>query len=125
MPRTHQSEATVVVDEPQVEIREAHLDEWAVSFLHYRQDSDPAPLFRGLPDDRCQCRHLGVVLAGRLTVRYADATETYEAGDAFLACPGHVPLLHRESTVVEFTPADDMARTSAAVAANLEASAAR
>lgn len=122
MPRTHPKEATIVVDEPQVEIREAHLDDWAVSFLHYRQDSDPSPLFRGLPDDRCQCRHLGVVLTGRLTIRYADSEETYEAGDAFLARPGHLPLLYGGSTVVEFTPAEELATTSAAVSTNLQAS---
>lgn len=30
--------------------------------------------FKGLPDDRCQCRHWGVVIKGQVTFRYPRAT---------------------------------------------------
>ena len=33
------------------------LDGYTVGFETYTADADPAPLFQGLPDDRCQCPH--------------------------------------------------------------------
>ena len=50
---------------------------------------------KGLPDDRCHCPHWGYVLKGRLTFRFADRDEVFEAGDAFYLPPGHVPLARR------------------------------
>ena len=42
---------------------------WTVAFETYTQDADMAPLFKGLPDDECQCEHMGYVIKGRLTFR--------------------------------------------------------
>lgn len=41
-------------------------------FETYTADADLAPLMKGLPDDRCQCPHMGYVLRGRVTFRFAD-----------------------------------------------------
>ena len=60
--------------------------------MSFRQDIDGTPLLKGLPGDRCQCPHWGYVLKGRLTYRFADHEEVFEAGDAFYLPPGHVPL---------------------------------
>ena len=38
----------------------------------YPEDVDPASFFRGLPDDRCQCAHWGVVQDGQITFRCDD-----------------------------------------------------
>ena len=59
-----------------VEAKEASVREtdWAdihVGFETYNEDSDIAPLFVGLPDDRCQCPHWGYVFEGRRRVGYA------------------------------------------------------
>ena len=43
------------------------LGEFTVGFETYTADADLADLFKGLPDDRCQCPHWGVVLKGKLT----------------------------------------------------------
>ena len=40
---------------------------YTIDFLSFRKEVDAAPLRAGLPDDRCQCPHLGYVLKGRLT----------------------------------------------------------
>ncbi len=61
---------------------------YTVSFETFRQDADPAPFFAGLPGDRCQCPHWGVVTAGQLTFRWPDHDETYVAGDAYYAPRG-------------------------------------
>ena len=60
--------------------------------MSFGADVDGTPLLVGLPDDRCQCPHWGYVLKGRLTYRFADHDEVFEAGDAFYLPPGHVPL---------------------------------
>src|SRR5438045_3246835 len=65
-----------------------------VGFTEFRQDLDATPLMDGLPDGMCQCPHWGYVLAGKVTFRFADGDETYEAGDAFYTPPGHIPVKH-------------------------------
>ena len=52
------------------------LDGYTVGFETYTEDADPAPLFQGLPNDRCQCPHWGVVLTGTLIYNYGDALRT-------------------------------------------------
>jgi len=42
-----------------------------------RQGHSLAPLLHGLPGDSCQCPHWGYLLAGKITVSYADREETW------------------------------------------------
>ena len=91
-----------------------------VGFESYSEDIDGAPWFRGLPDDRCQARHWGVVLKGKVGFRYADHEEIIEAGEAYYASPGHTPLLFAGTEVVEFTPTDELAATMSVVSKNME-----
>jgi hypothetical protein len=93
---------------------------YTVGFESYSADADMAPLFRGLPEDKCQCEHWGYVLKGRLTFRFGDREETYEAGDAYYAPPGHTPVLHAGAEVVEFSPTDDLNQTMEVVVQNME-----
>jgi hypothetical protein len=69
MPRTCKFEAPILVDEPVIEGRYVEMDGYTVGFESVRSDADPAVLFRGLPDDRCQCPHWGVVQSGHGRVR--------------------------------------------------------
>jgi len=94
-------------------------DGYTVGFEEFSADVDAAPLFRGLPDDRCQCPHWGYVISGRLILRYADREERYEAGDAYYAPPGHTPVVFTGTRVVEFSPTDALAATQAVLAENL------
>ena len=66
-----------------------------MNFVTFREDIDATPLLKGLPDDRCQCPHWGYVVKGRMTMRFGDREEVFEAGDAFYAPPGHVPVAAR------------------------------
>src|SRR6188508_902624 len=87
--------------------RADQLDSYGVNFVEFRQDIDGTPLLKGLPDDRCQCPHWGYVIKGRMTFRYADRVEVYEAGDAYYAPPGHIPVQHEPGTqIVQFSPFD-------------------
>jgi hypothetical protein len=96
---------------------------YTVGFETYTSDSDPSALFKGLPDDHCQCPHWGVVLKGTLTYRYSDGTEeTIGAGEAYYAPPGHLPFLHGGTEVVEFSPTESLQQTLDVVSKNMEGS---
>lgn len=124
MPGTRKDEAPIAVDIPEMEGRYVDLGGYTVGYETFRVDMDPAPFFRGLPDDRCQSPHWGVVVKGRLTFRYADHEETFESGDAYYAPPGHTPLMAAESQIIEFSPSDALQATMSVVEANLAAAAA-
>lgn len=101
------------------------LDGYTVGFETYTEDADPAPLFRGLPGDHCQCPHWGVVVRGSLVFRYDDGSEeTIGAGEAYYARPGHLPVFYAGTELIEFSPSDELAKTVAVVMGNVEAASA-
>lgn len=122
MPSANRLTTPVDLDEPEIEGRYAQLDGYTVGFETYRSDMDPAELFRGLPEDRCQCPHWGFVTSGQITFAWADHEETYVEGDAYYVGPGHLPVMSAGGSVVEFSPTVDLDATMAVVGANLEAS---
>jgi len=123
MPRTRKDEAPIMVSEPVIEGRYVELDDWTVSFERFPIGSDPSPLFKGLPDDRCQCTHVGYVVSGEFLVNYADRSEKVRAGDAYLLTPGHLTVLADDTEVIEFTLTDELQKTMAVVGANMQAGA--
>ncbi len=125
MPRTSKGEAPVAVNEPVMEGRYVELGPYTVGFETYKADIDPAPLFHGLPGDRCQSEHWGVVISGRLILRYADRDEVYTGGDAYYGAPGHLPLVFEGTEVVEFSPTEAIRQTIDVIAGNLAAQADR
>ena len=80
-----------------------------------------APLFRGLPDDRCQSAHWGIVVKGRLTFTYADGQDVTEAGEAYYAPPGHTPAADPGTETIEFSPTAELRETMAVVMKNAAA----
>lgn len=108
---------------PGFEGRYEDLGGYTVGFESYSEDADAAPLFKGLPDDRCQCTHWGYVVKGKVTFRTAEGEETFEAGDAYVMPPGHTPVIYAGTEVVEFSPTEELQRTMEVVMRNLEASA--
>jgi hypothetical protein len=121
MPKASRDTASRVEDMGVMVGRYEELGGYTVGFESFREDADGTPLFRGLPGDRCQSRHWGYVVRGRLTFRYADREEVYETGDAYHAPPGHVPVIAAGTEIVEFSPTDDYGRTMEVVARNVAA----
>lgn len=121
MPHIRKDQAPLLADEPEIQGRYAELGDSTVSFESFPVDVDPSPFFRGLPDDRCPCPHWGVVLSGRILVRYADREEELTAGDAYYLAPGHLTVLSAGTEVVEFSPTGELNATMAVVGANLAA----
>jgi hypothetical protein len=112
-------------EQMELEGYEGHFEDfgpYTVGFETYTADAELAPLFVGLPDDRCQCPHFGYVLKGRLKYSFADGHEEhFETGDAYYAPPGHVPTLYAGTEVVEFSPTEELQKTVDVISKNMEA----
>jgi hypothetical protein len=121
MPSANRISTPVAIDEPEIVARYASLGDYTVSFETFSQDIDPAQYFVGLPGDRCPCAHWGMVTEGQVTFRWADHDEIYEAGDAYYAPPGHLPLLTAGTSIVEFSPKAELDAMMAVVHQNLAA----
>ena len=87
-----------------VDIRETEWQGMNVALERFPAGMSTAPIFVGLPDDRCQCPHWGYVVKGQVTFNYADRDEVYSAGDAYYAPPGHTTQFNEDTEVVEFSP---------------------
>ena len=98
----------------------AEVDGYTIGFESYDQDSDPADLFRGLPDDRCQCPHWGVVLKGTLIYDEANRSRIeIGEGEAYYVAPGHLPVLTAGTEIIEFSPTAELAKTIEVVMRNV------
>jgi quercetin dioxygenase-like cupin family protein len=121
MPKMSKESAPSVDDAGPALDQSGELDGYMVEFVTIRQGHSLAGLFTGLPGDRCPCPHFGYLFKGRLTVTYADREEIYEAGDAFIMSPGHVPAAETGSEFVQFSPADEAAKVYAVIKTNAQA----
>ncbi|MBM3696267.1 MAG: cupin domain-containing protein [Actinobacteria bacterium] len=92
-----------------------------VAFETYHRDVDLAPLFRGLPGDRCPSPHWGVLRRGKIVFRYEDGEEVIEAGEAYYARPGHTAWVAAGTELVEFSPSGPLEQAKAASVQNLVA----
>ena len=121
MPKVSKDSATGGGEFGPVTDRSEQIDGYTVNFTSFAADIDGAPLMKGLPDDRCQCPHWGYVVSGRMTFRYADGEEVFEAGDAFYTSPGHVPVVEAGTELVQFSPSEELKKTEEAMAKNMQA----
>ena len=118
--RGSRKDIPVSVDLPEIKLQQVDWDGMTVELGNARKTVDPTPLFKGLPDDRCQCPHWGYVLKGRLRYRYADHEEVYKAGDAYHAPAGHIPVVEAGCEYVEFSPTDPLHKTMEVVEKNMK-----
>lgn len=108
MPKVSRESAAQVEDHGPVEERHEDVDGYTIQFVSFRADIDATPLVKGLPGDACPCPHWGYVVKGRVTYRFADHDEVFEAGDAFYLPPGHIPLADAGSEILQFSPAEQL-----------------
>jgi hypothetical protein len=121
MPKVSRETASEAVSLEGLEVRLEHLEGgYSVCFEQHTADADQAPLFRGLPDDRCQVPRWGFVQKGMITFRFATSEETYVAGDAYYVPPGHTPIHYAGAEIVEFSPTEELAETIGVVMRNLQ-----
>jgi hypothetical protein len=121
MPSASKETASRAEDMGVMEGRYEELGGYTLAFETFREEADATPLFKGLPDDRCQSPHWGYVVKGSVRFRYADREEVYEAGDGYYAPPGHVPVVSAGTEIVEFSPTEEYGRTMEVLGRNLAA----
>ena len=120
MPKVSKDTATFE-DHGPVQDWHQDVDGYTINFVRFNADIDGTPMLKGLPGDHCNCPHWGYVLSGRLTFTFPDHEEVFEPGDAFYLPAGHIPLADAGSEYVQFSPAEELARTSDAMRRNMEA----
>jgi hypothetical protein len=121
MPRVSKDSAPNVQDFGLGVDRGGDLDnDCTVAFVTIRQGHSLAQMLKGLPDDMCPCPHWGYLIAGKISVSYADHEEVFEAGDAFYMAPGHVPTAATGTEFVQFSPAAQLAEVEAVMKANAQ-----
>jgi hypothetical protein len=120
MPKASKTTASHTMQMGAYEGHIGHLEGgYTVAFETHTADADPAHLFKGLPGDQCQCEHWGYVISGKVSFKTADGDETFEAGDAYYIAPGHTPVFHADTELVEFSPTVDLHSTWEVVSKNL------
>jgi hypothetical protein len=121
MPKASADTAAHSAGGPGYEGRFDAVGDYTVAFERFSDGGDMALLFRGLPDDRCQCPHWGIVVRGRLTFSYADGQDVVEAGEAYYAPPGHTPAADPDTETIEFSPTAALHETMGVITKNAEA----
>jgi hypothetical protein len=121
MPNVSKATASETVTVDGLEVSLENFDGgYTVCFESHTADADLTPIFRGLPDDRCQFPRWGYVTRGRVGFRFADRVETYAAGDAYYVPPGHTPIHYAGAEIVEFSPTDQLGEAIGVAMANLQ-----
>ena len=121
MPRARKDITPVTIESPNYVGRSAELGEFTVVFETLRGGNAPTQAFKGFPDGRCPCPHWGIVMSGRLTLRYRDHDETFEAGDVFYSPPGHLPSATPNTELITFSPTAELKEVNVVLARSLEA----
>jgi hypothetical protein len=103
------------------EARRVESGDVTVEFGRADVEFDPTPLFRGLLDDMCQCRHQGYVVRGQLTFKTKGEPFDVAAGEAFDVPPGHIPVYRPGCEWVQFTATAEQRKTDAAIQRNAAA----
>ena len=114
--------ATRVESMPGFDGRYIEIDGTTMGFESFEHAGDFTPMYKGLPDDRCQSHHWGYVIKGRMIMHRPEGDVVAEAGEAYYVGPGHTGEVGIPGTeVIEFSPTAEYEQTMAVVAKNMEA----
>ncbi len=98
----------VVMEAPGTKVHNGKLGGMAVGYLELPAGTDFTPLFKGLPDDACQCPHWGYVIKGAVHVKYTDGTEEVtSAGAVFYWPAGHTGWVEEDTVLIDFSPEEE------------------
>ena len=121
MPKVSRKTASQKIEMDGLEVRLEHMQGgYSVCFESHKADANLSPLFKGLPDDRCDLPRWGYVLKGKTSFQFADHEEVYEEGDAYYVPPGHIPVHHGGAEIIEFSPTAVLGATMGVVMKNIE-----
>lgn len=101
--------------------RDVEWGEMNVAFEGYPPGTNTIPLFKGLPNDSCQCPHWGYLFKGRMRIRYADHEEVINEGEVYYLAPGHNVMMEEDCEIVEFSPKGEYQKTMEVATRNMAA----
>jgi len=107
------------IEAPGFEGRYGETEGYTIGFERYTEHADMAPLFVGLPEDRCQSPHWGYVVKGKLVYHTAGGDIEVIDGEAYYVGPGHTPEIFPDTEIVEFSPTAELNETMEVVTKNL------
>jgi mannose-6-phosphate isomerase-like protein (cupin superfamily) len=119
--RAKKKDIPVAFEEGKSSSRDVEWGEMNVAWETWEAGMDATPMFKGLPDDRCQCPHWGYMLKGRMRIKYRDHDEVINEGEVYYLPPGHIPVVEKDSEVVEFSPKGEYQKTMEVAARNMAA----
>lgn len=119
--RGSRNELTKAMDNEQMAMYEAVWGEMHVEYDVFKQKMDVAPFLKGLPNDRDQCPHWGILLKGQMTVMYNGKKEVVKAGEAYYMPPNHTAIVEAGTEGWEFSPNDKLQKTTEVIMRNMEA----
>jgi len=98
------------------------IGDYYANFENIPQGLGGPQMFKGLPDDACQCEHWGYLFKGRFKFTYTDGSEdVVSAGEAYYARPGHVFEALEDCETIEFSPKEPFEQLMEVVGKNMEA----
>ena len=121
MPSASRMSTPIAVDLDEIQGRYAPLGDLHGGVRDLQAGRRPGPVVRRAARRSLPVRALGRRDEGQLTFRWVDHEETYVAGDAYYAPPGHLPLVTGGTSIVEFSPSEELDRTMAVIQGNLDA----
>lgn len=92
-----------------------------VEYDVFRERFDITPYLKGLPNNRDQCPHWGIIVKGQVTIKHDGQEETAKAGDAYYAPPNHTGVFEAGTELWEFSPMDKLKHTMEVISRNMEA----
>jgi hypothetical protein len=121
MPKISRDTASNRVALEGLDIRLEHFEGgYTACFETHDADADLEPFFQGLPNDKCQTPRWGYVIRGKVSFKFDDHEETFQQGEAYFVPPGHTPVHHAGSEIVEFSPTESLGATINVVMGNLK-----
>lgn len=99
-----ETDAPLVIDVNDVEMRALELDEMTITFSRLPRSTNLHSILRGLPGDRCPSPHWGYVISGRLRLHTATGAHDVEQGQAFYVEAGHTKEALEDAVVFEVSP---------------------
>lgn len=119
--KASRADMPVAVETMGVRIQQADWGEMTVGIESFPAGLETAPIFVGLPDDRCQCPHWGYVVSGQYRAIFADHELVLNAGDVYYLEPGHTTTFDEDTEIIEFSPLGAYAQTMEVAGRNVAA----
>ena len=118
--KASKNELVKVLDTDEMTMYEGVWGEMHVEYDIFKKKFDATPFLKGLPNDRDQCPHWGILLKGQMLMKYDGKEEIVMAGEAYYMPPGHTAIVEAGTEGWEFSPNDKLEKSMEVIMRNLK-----